>query len=59
MRFTRKTNEEFLKEVREQRGKEYTVLEPYINSKTKILFRHNSPECNYNEFMMKPNSFLS
>ena len=54
----RKTQEEFVREVKEKRGNEYTILGEYVNNKTKILIRHNSPECNYAEFEMTPNCFL-
>lgn len=37
----KKTNEEFVAEMHELVGNEYTFLEPYINSKTKIKVRHN------------------
>jgi len=51
-----KTPEEFLVEVEELVGEEYTVLEDYVTSKTKILFRHNT--CGY-EYKNKPNHFLT
>lgn len=37
----RKTNEEFLKEVKEIYGDEYTVLDDYITESTKIRVLHN------------------
>lgn len=37
----RKTNEEFLKEIKKLYGDEYKPLEKYINSKTKIKVFHN------------------
>lgn len=51
----RKTNEEFLREVKELRGDEYTFLEPYKNSKTKIRVRHN--ECGH-VYSVAPSDFL-
>lgn len=51
----RKTNEEFLKEVYDLVGEEYTPLENYKLSATKILFEHN--KCN-EKFMARPSEFL-
>lgn len=51
----KKTHEEFVKEVYELVGDEYSVLENYINSSTNILFRHNI--CKY-EWNISPNNFL-
>lgn len=42
---TRKTNEEWLQEVYNMVGDEYTFLEPYVNVKTPMLVRHN--KCGY------------
>ncbi len=36
-------------------GNEYEVLGEYVNTHTKILFRHN--KCG-NEFLMSPKSFI-
>ncbi|WAX23266.1 hypothetical protein VL10_ORF75 [Staphylococcus phage vB_SauM_VL10] len=54
----RKTNKEFSKEVYNLVGNEYTFLEEYVNSSTKIKVRHNCKTCNNNEYFTKPNSFL-
>ena len=51
-----KTNEEFIKEVYNLVGNEYTFLENYINNKVKIEIRHN--KCG-NEYYVSPNRFLS
>jgi Zn ribbon nucleic-acid-binding protein len=51
----RKTDERFKKEVFELVGTEYEVLEPYVNGKTKLLFRHSL--CN-NFWRVIPESFL-
>jgi Zn ribbon nucleic-acid-binding protein len=51
----KKTNEEFLEEVYNLVKDEYILLEKYINSSTKILFKHNI--CG-NKFLMTPNHFL-
>ena len=50
------TNKEFLERVKKLTGNEYTFLEEYKNSKTKILCRHN--RCKY-EWKITPNRFLS
>lgn len=52
----KKTNKEFLNEVKELVGNEYTFLEDYVNNKIKILCRHN--KCG-NEYYVSPNRFLS
>ena len=52
----RKTNEEFLKEVFNLVGNEYTVLDEYINNKTKITFKHN--KCN-NIWKITPHNFIN
>ena len=41
----RKTHEEFVREVFELVGKEYTVLGEYVNNRTRIPIKHNV--CNY------------
>lgn len=55
----RKTHNEFIKEVFNLTGNEYIVLGKYVTSKTKILIKHNCKTCNYNEWEIKPNNFLS
>ena len=52
----KKTNKEFLNEVKELVRNEYTFLEDYVNNKIKILCRHN--KCG-NEYLVSPNRFLS
>lgn len=52
-----KTTEEFVKEVKEKYGDEYTVLGDYINSSTKILVRHNCEKCNY-KWEITPSNLL-
>jgi hypothetical protein len=52
----RKTNEEFVKEVYDLVGDEYTFLEEYIDNKTKIKCQHN--KCKH-EWGVRPNQFLS
>lgn len=49
-----KTNETFLKEVHKLVGDEYTFLENYINSSTKIKAKHNV--CGL-EYFVRPNDF--
>ena len=55
-RNTQKTNQEFINEIKELVGDEYTFLDPYITAKTKIRVRHNV--CG-NIYEIKPNTFLS
>jgi hypothetical protein len=50
-----KTHEQFVEEVYELTGKEYSVLGEYQASKTPILMKHH--ECG-NEFMMYPSKFV-
>ncbi|ASU00093.1 homing endonuclease [Bacillus phage PBS1] len=52
----RKSNEEFMNEVIELVGEEYTFLEKYVRSLTKIKVKHNI--CN-NIYMVTPNDFLN
>jgi len=52
----RKTQEEFVKEIKEKYDKEYSVIGKYVNAKTKIKIRHNT--CNKN-FDMTPSNILS
>lgn len=51
-----KTNEQFLTEVQEQFGDEYTFLEPYVNNYTRIKARHNP--CG-TIFLAQPGNFLN
>ena len=53
-----KTTEYFKQEVFDLVDYEYEVLGEYINSQTKILMKHNSKDCNFNQFDMRPNCFL-
>lgn len=55
----RKTNDEFLKEVLEITGGEYSVLSAYKNAKTKVQVRHNHDDCGNHVFYVSPNDFLS
>ncbi len=52
----KKTNEEFVNEVKKLTGDEYTFLERYNGAANKILCRHN--KCGY-EWMALPHSFLN
>ena len=54
----RKTHEEFLKQINEKYHGEYSILEKYINDRTKLLVRHNSEKCNNYEWYITPNSIL-
>ncbi len=51
-----KTHGEFIKEVYNLVGDEYTILSEYINANKHICIRHN--KCNY-EYKVKPAMFLS
>lgn len=53
----RKTNKQFRDEVANVTNGEYVFLEEYINSQTKILCKHNIPQCGY-EWKVYPNSIL-
>lgn len=50
-----KTQEEFKKEVYDLVGDEFTVLGEYVNTRTKVLMRHNT--CG-REFLKSPGDFL-
>lgn len=52
----KKTHEEFVKEVYDLVGDEYSVLGEYIGANTHILMKHNT--CNH-EWDIKPSNFLS
>ncbi|MBI6006854.1 hypothetical protein H8J86_13005 [Clostridium perfringens] len=52
----RKTHKEFIKEIKDKYGDEYTILGEYINNRTKILVRHN--KCGY-EWEIKPYHLLN
>lgn len=51
-----KTHEEFQEQVTTLVGQEYTLLKPYVNSKTKVSFRHNI--CG-NEYEVASSHFLN
>jgi len=51
----KKTNEEFINEIYNLVGDEYSILSEYVNAKTKVLIRHND-KCGY-EYFIIPNSF--
>lgn len=50
-----KTQDQFIKEVYDLVGDEYSVLEKYTNNKIKIKMKHN--KCGF-EYYVKPNYFL-
>ena len=52
----KKTDNEFINEVKALVGNEYIFLEKYINSKDKILCKHTN--CNH-EWRISPNNFLA
>jgi Zn finger protein HypA/HybF involved in hydrogenase expression len=55
----RKTNKEFLQEVYEQVGNEYTFLEEYKGALKQIKVKHNCAKCNNYEWLIAPNKFLN
>lgn len=55
----RKTHEEFIKNIFELVGNEYTVLSQYSGADNKILIRHNSKECDFYEYYVTPHKFLN
>lgn len=50
-----KTHEEFVSEIHALVGNEYTILEDYTNTNTKIMIRHNT--CG-REYSVRPDSFI-
>ena len=54
-----KTHDEFVKEVYDLVGDEYTVLSQYVTNSTKIKFRHNCENCDNYEYEIAPSSFTS
>ena len=54
----KKTHEQFVKEVEEKYGDEYTILGQYINGVTKIFVKHNCSKCNNYEYEVRPNNLL-
>ena len=52
----KKTNEEFIKQIYDIVGNEYTFLEEYVNCETNLLVRHN--KCG-REYYISPDHFIS
>lgn len=52
----KKTNEEFIQEVQDLVGNEYTFLEPYVNNRTKLKVRHST--CG-RAYSVSPSNFLT
>lgn len=52
----KKTHADFAKEVKEKVGKEYLILSKYVDSKTKVLLKHNI--CGY-EWSVLPGSITN
>ncbi|WP_142415403.1 hypothetical protein [Hathewaya massiliensis] len=52
---SKKNTEQFKQKIKEKHGKEYTVLDEYINSQTPTLVKHNT--CGY-EWYATPNNLL-
>lgn len=55
----KKTHEEFVKEVFERVGDEYSVLSEYKGARIQVWMRHNSEKCSYHEYPVTPNNFLN
>lgn len=56
--YKKKTTDEFKEEIKQLTDNEYIVLGDYINSSTKILFKHNIESCGH-KWYTKPNTFLN
>ena len=54
----RKTHDEFVREVYELVGDEYTFLGVYNGNQTKIEIRHNCEKCENNIYSVSPSNFL-
>ncbi|HGD0580554.1 TPA: hypothetical protein ACH354_002217 [Clostridium perfringens] len=54
----RKTQEEFVQEIKDKYGDEYIILGNYKNWKNKLLVRHNSNNCKFHEYEVSPNNLL-
>ena len=52
------TDKTFKDKVYELVGDDYTVLDKYINSNTKIRFKHNCLDCNFYVTEMRPRKFV-
>lgn len=55
----RKSHEQFIQDVQDVHGIEYTILSRYSGSKGKVLVRHNSDICNSREYEVEADSLLS
>ena len=55
----KKTHDEFVKEVYELVGDEYTVLSEYKNCKTPLKIRHNNDTCKNYSYQVTPDGFLN
>lgn len=55
----RKTHEEFVQDVYNKVGSDYTVISEYESARKKVLMRHNNSECGNYEWLAQPNDFLS
>lgn len=54
-----KTHEQFVKEVFDLVGEEYTIIGKYVNTGTKVEIRHNCDKCGNYEWLVIPRNFLS
>lgn len=55
----KKTHQEFAEDVYNLVRDEYEILSEYKNSISKVKMKHNSKNCNYYEYYIKPINFLN
>lgn len=55
----KRTEKEFIEEIKKLVGDEYSFLEPYKNNMTKLKVRHNCEKCNNHEYSVTPNKFIN
>jgi len=55
----KRTHEEFIKEVFNLVGSEYSVLSEYKGNMKKVIFRHNEKRCKNHEWKVSPADFIS
>jgi hypothetical protein len=58
MGLPKRTHEQFVSEVKQAVGDEYTVLGQYVNTDTPIMVRHNNVTCQNHEYEVRPFKFL-
>jgi Zn ribbon nucleic-acid-binding protein len=53
-----KTQEQFEADIFEKLGEKYALLSEYKNSRTKVLMKHNCPNCDNHEYWILPTDIL-